>query len=709
MSAARAIVTAAHFASYAALAFFTFRLHEEFLFLRWDGHRHLNAAVNQYAWPGPGGVFNLDFLKANGELAFGYLYPLDPAFGIAAWLSGGSILPWLIYGIAAICYFAAVAALGTALGFRRPAVLLAAWAGPLLFLPFFVPPLTFIRQWGNPIFLTGFAVLYGALALWCGIRGADWRADAARGIGVLLAVAYVAAIQPVTAVIGLPVVMLQGAALAFFAEPAARRARLRMMLVLALPLAWAVLFPLEFHAGTKNTLFMADMIELPVSLRHASFFIYIHGEGSPLGAGIYAAAIAATAWHALRASGMLRIAACTHLLAVGAILAVALVMGLGGRAWRPPPLAYLDLAMMPFHFLFLASAVAALIAQAAARWPSPGSRAWFALGLAGAALPWFAAGHALAQRDRIDPNWKWPWPMAETALVRTLAAETALAPDAVFRGRVVNIGGSEGPYPAPFLNQHGVDGRQIQVHGNDHRNLGFWYYNIPTLNTAGQFTTPFFHAVITRLLNPPGSSSIRSHDVAVLFRPGILQALGVRYVLSDAALPPPAQPRGMMGDGDTRIRLFELDAPNTGNYSPVSVVTATTIRAALEHMSEEDFDARRTAVLFDAIDAHGLVPAVSRGLITMRDGVRVEAASAGRSLLVLPVEYSSCADIRVDGGPGRVLRANVNQTAILFEGTVRVTVQLHFGMFANRGCRFADLLEARRLGMAEVAGWWPRP
>ena len=41
--------------------------------------------------------------------------------------------------------------------------------------------------------------------------------------------------------------------------------------------------------------------------------------------------------------------------------------------------------------------------------------------------------------------------------------------------------------------------------GNDHRMYGLWYFGIPTLLEANQFSSPFFHLVNARLLNAAGA------------------------------------------------------------------------------------------------------------------------------------------------------------------------------------------------------------
>jgi hypothetical protein len=102
--------------------------------------------------------------------------------------------------------------------------------------------------------------------------------------------------------------------------------------------------------------------------------------------------------------------------------------------------------------------------------------------------------------------------------------------------------------------------------------------------------------------------------------------------------------------------------------------------------------------------ASRLVPGKSREIRVFRDRLVVVAESAGTSLLVLPVEFSHCWDVSLAAGStGRLLRANVNQTGLLFSGRTEVELRYRFSPWHFR-CRFRDIADARKLELANV-GW----
>src|SRR5262249_51292467 len=136
---------------------------------------------------------------------------------------------------------------------------------------------------------------------------------------------------------------------------------------------------------------------------------------------------------------------------------------------------------------------------------------------------------------------------------RFLAQEVALQPGQPFRGRVASLAGTDFELEwvrAPFVNQHNYDSMSLFFSGNDHRMYGLWYYDIPTLLEGNQFTSPFFHLVNARLLNPPGTLDLRSYETQSIPNDRVMALLGVRYLVWDKAPPgrtPVAQYRLVQG------------------------------------------------------------------------------------------------------------------------------------------------------------------
>jgi hypothetical protein len=119
------------------------------------------------------------------------------------------------------------------------------------------------------------------------------------------------------------------------------------------------------------------------------------------------------------------------------------------------------------------------------------------------------------------------------------------------------------------------------------------------------------------------------------------------------------------------------------------------------------FHSRATAVLTASDEPKPIVPVSHSSLIVERGGYRIEAESPGRSLLVLPVEYSHClrADLTTTGtNPPRLLRANLTMAAILFGGRLEGSLKCRLGPLSSR-CLIEDWRDANEVRLGEAREW----
>jgi hypothetical protein len=93
-------------------------------------------------------------------------------------------------------------------------------------------------------------------------------------------------------------------------------------------------------------------------------------------------------------------------------------------------------------------------------------------------------------------------------------------------------------------------------------------------------------------------------------------------------------------------------------------------------------------------------------------GYRVSAQSPGRSLLVLPFEFSRCLVMDTDADDARIGRVDFFLTGLTFQKTLDAELRFRFGPFENAGCRLADLADIQSMGVnaksvAEFAKRYP--
>ncbi len=143
------------------------------------------------------------------------------------------------------------------------------------------------------------------------------------------------------------------------------------------------------------------------------------------------------------------------------------------------------------------------------------------------------------------------------------------------------------------------------------------------------------------------------------------------------------------------LGLYEVPDPNLGNYSPTEVRRLGDAGEFIKACRSEEVDFRKVA--FAERDVEGpLTESISSSMSFERSGIRVSAKSSGRSLLVLPVEFSRCMEVRQSKGePVEVFPVNLVATGVLMEGEVELFLAKRFGILGNP---FALLEDAHDFG-----------
>jgi len=126
------------------------------------------------------------------------------------------------------------------------------------------------------------------------------------------------------------------------------------------------------------------------------------------------------------------------------------------------------------------------------------------------------------------------------------------------------------------------------------------------------------------------------------------------------------------------------------------VVIARDAPSILRHLWNSSFDPRQSVILPEGIE-QPLVPASGGKIFFERGVVRVQAESRGRSLLLLPLQYSRCLALS-EAVKAKLLPANLVQTAVLFQGSIDLGIHFEYGLF-RPGCRKQDLADLAELGI----------
>jgi hypothetical protein len=690
-----------------------FRANEVNLLHGLDGAYVMTIVRQQALWgSGPLLALTSNPLQSLGNVWFGLKTTLMPEYALPLIWTHGDPAPVAYFTIFAAEAFLSAYLLGLCLGRGAGVAAVAGWVFVLTALPYFglpkiypilalSPQLTTIRLLLVLVFL-----LFGVV----GRVGAGGSVLCLAGAWVL--VVYMCISQPTISVLELPIIIAAAAALILAAESTQERWMKIAGGVLVVTFLLALGLPQFLYGLYRYTAAYVFRAEL-LNARQSWYFVSIVFQGRSWGmAGpiLYTLAAAGGGAFAAAGRGLARLFAITMLATMALLLAFG-ALTIFVNFWQGPSPVYFEIFLWPFYaayavgFLHLLGVQLARLARRIApvvinRSAPAGARIAGIVCLSCAGFPWILLGvyhpfDGLKERN-------YPFPPQLTPIAKALQGEVGLRPGDRFRGRVATLTGQSLSGPATWFDLTGFDNEVLRHFRNDHRTVGLWYYNVPTLFEYSPHITPPFYLIARAFLAGHRDRQMRS--VMALRNPDgrILRALGVRFVIVDV-------PAVALGDARLRLRmsgsppllLYELQGSNLGTYSPVNVLMVRSSRSALVEMSRADFDPRRDVVVTDTLPGK-LVPITSSTITVATDGLHISARSRGKSLLLLPFEYSRCLDVKqetIGGIQARVLRANLVETGLLFDQQVEATLTYVTGLLHHSSCRIDDSRDVDALGM----------
>jgi hypothetical protein len=239
--------------------------------------------------------------------------------------------------------------------------------------------------------------------------------------------------------------------------------------------------------------------------------------------------------------------------------------------------------------------------------------------------------------------------------------------------------------------------------GNSFQNMDLWNSDIPTLEEYGQWVSKQMYYFDRDLLAEPPDEvdPLQSIIYVYRFRPLLLRALGVRFVIADGMLVDPLIERVMTesGNNGTTINLYEIKGANLGQFSPTQVTWAADYRAAVSALRRQTDFENSVVLLGDPEQELELVPATRSRLVAIKDGYQLTASAPGASMVLLPIQYSHCWRIENAGNSDtlRIFRANIVQTGVLFKGAIDLNLRFDFEPW-RPSCRLQDARDIEAFG-----------
>jgi hypothetical protein len=155
--------------------------------------------------------------------------------------------------------------------------------------------------------------------------------------------------------------------------------------------------------------------------------------------------------------------------------------------------------------------------------------------------------------------------------------------------------------------------------------------------------------------------------------------------------------------GADSLHLYELRDANIAGISAKKIVVASGVSDAEDRMATAAFDLHTAIVIHpghNGLPAHAgtLVPAKDSQISIEKGAYRVRARSDGWTMLILPIEYSHCLDIKaLSGTLPDVMRVDVALTGLVFYRELDVSMVQQIGPFTHPRCRFKDYLDFKAM------------
>jgi hypothetical protein len=707
----------------------------QMLFWGFDGAYFKTQIRQQQEWMPPSLNFGNTPFQGLGNIFFSSNFRLLPATGISRLLNNGRVSPKTIYTIIACELFLAVVLSARSFRAGARASLLAGWLAAMTIMPFVdPPPMYYGISWLAPTGVEAISLQILGLSLFARLGCGGARRDAARASAVTLILFWTLCAAPVTYVITMPTILVVACSRWVWAD-VGRERRIKLgfaVVVLFAALPTAIPFLAGMLVYSVPSLLGDELLNDKVTLTNVS--VLFQREQGWLGAILVVVSTLCSMRLLFSRRRQRRALAAATLTMTTLIVGGGMILTFVFTQYDGPVMLYFEFAVWPLYFTTAAIGLYAsgvklsrnlrpftryfreLTVQASriakhhfpawldVRRLTPSMQGTSALLLLplGVAV-WMYPGAELPDQMM------WRFPPASNPIIEELRREAALKRGGAFRGSVATFTGYAGKPPGvSWFDQHSFDAHVHRAVGNDFRALGLWHFDIPTLFEYNQLITPPFHLMTTRRLSRPADRQIRNIVTLTKIDCRYLASIGVRFVIADYDEPLQQGAKLRLAvpvAGGEDIRLFEIPHPNLGDYSPTRIVQVDNAAEALMHCDSDSFDYRRDVLLHEPL-AGPLVPAERSRVTLDRQGMRVTARSPGKSLLLLPLQFSRCLEVHdLRGGAQgvRLVRANVMQAALVFSGEIYVDICFRYGVFANPYGRLADYAEAKRLGIESRA------
>jgi hypothetical protein len=685
---------------FTVISYFFFSKYQSSLFYGVDGDYMVSLFYSQRVWNNEASYFTSNFLQGlGGNIIFPLNTIIDPAYFVAG--LAGNLDFAFSHVIWALLLFLSTFIFSSVIGLSFGISVLSAWIVPIQIL--FPQSFRFYSVASLiPHISTSISVTLLILTLiWINRSKLHWLVI--RFVTISLLVIYLFLSNPSIVLLISPILAAFALLkICFYDSAKARVSEGVMFVVTALAISLSGTFPFFIGLFTNSAVlfFPDDFYVDRGSLIFGSTFFSNYGFITVPFAILGLLSLNRNKFN----SRQVRWISFGSLIYASAILVAGLFNWRYPQLWPLPSPVYFEFYLWPIYCIGLASFVSDLISLLHGFIQSRLSgnyRRFLSSKLLITCLPCFLLASSLVLysglKSSVQRSWLFPPPDSEvmSELIRDLSHK----PGDQVKGRVATFTGMNLKNGVNWGDLQAYDHSLLSEIDNDMRKAGFWINSIPTLTEYNSHITPRFYYLTTQFLARPGDQQVRSMMTLRSLNPKILEVLGITHVVTDSinnSLSLLASDQRV----ESPIYLYKLEDSNVSGFSPVNVVNPETIREAVDLMRSDDFDFKSTVTVEKSLNLDAELVTATESKITAHDGFyRVTAKSSGKSILVLPIEYSSCFDVTNYGSPDSLLKVFPGNTllmSVLFNNELDIDLKYSNGPFKNSSCRLNDYDEFKQ-------------
>jgi hypothetical protein len=289
-------------------------------------------------------------------------------------------------------------------------------------------------------------------------------------------------------------------------------------------------------------------------------------------------------------------------------------------------------------------------------------------------------------------------------IIKYLSEHASLKPGGNFRGYTATFLRSTSKSENNWHYLHAHQGRLASSLGNDMRFLGLWRSGIPTLAHYSPMESPMLSLIEAKFLADDANLVKRNVSLHTKIRRDLLESMGVRYIIciqGELALRDNQVIATVEPIGDAPLALYELSSPNLQGIVPGKLLKADSIEDALDLMRKPEFNFLSTAVLLKDTEVPQESAQYSKCEITWgKDGMNVRATAENKKEVVMQLPLAFRPTLKVKNrlpSSVRLIRCNLWQTALIFQGKLDCTISYEYGLSNNPFALCQEYLSIKKL------------